>query len=169
MVSQVYFYFILYSYLYIADFGHCAQLSKNQPERNSIVGTPYWMAPEVIKGSKYNSKVDIWSLGVVLLEMAEGDPPYVEYPPLRALFLIVSNGLPALKEPDRWSEQFKDFLSLCTTTDPNDRPDADTLLKHPFLRSVGTTEDTIELIEDTRRLELLQQQEQETEELAIGS
>lgn len=127
------------------------------------------MAPEVIKGLKYTSKVDIWSLGVVLLEMAEGDPPYVEYPPLRALFLIVSSGLPALKEPDRWSEPFKDFLSLCTTSDPNDRPDADTLLKHPFLRSVGTTEDTIELIEDTRRLELLQQQEQETEELAIGS
>lgn len=67
----------------LADFGHCAQLSKSQPERNSIVGTPYWMAPEVIKGLKYNAKVDIWSLGVVLLEMAEGDPPYVEYPPLR--------------------------------------------------------------------------------------
>lgn len=76
-------YFYIYSVYIIADFGHCAQLSNSQPERNSIVGTPYWMAPEVIKGLKYNAKVDIWSLGVVLLEMAEGDPPYVEYPPLR--------------------------------------------------------------------------------------
>jgi p21-activated kinase 1 len=69
-----------------ADFGHCAQLTKAQLERNSIVGTPYWMAPEVIKGQKYNAKADIWSLGVVLLEMAEGNPPYVEYPPLRVSF-----------------------------------------------------------------------------------
>ncbi|KAG2229654.1 kinase-like domain-containing protein [Thamnidium elegans] len=157
----------------LADFGHCAQLSKTQPERNSIVGTPYWMAPEVIKGLKYTSKVDIWSLGVVLLEMAEGDPPYVEYPPLRALFLIVSNGLPTLKEPDRWSEHFKEFFELCTTNDPAQRPDAETLLKHPFLRSVATTEDMIELIEDTRRLELLQQEEEEeedrTEDLAVGT
>lgn len=155
----------------LADFGHCAQLSKTQPERNSIVGTPYWMAPEVIKGLKYTSKVDIWSLGVVLLEMSEGDPPYVEYPPLRALFLIVSNGLPAFKEPERWSDPFKEFFALCTTADPGQRPDAETLLKHPFLRSVATTEDMIELIEDTRRLELLQLQEEEdqTEDLAVGT
>lgn len=67
----------------LADFGYCAQLTSTQPQRNSIVGTPYWMAPEVIKGQNYDQKVDIWSLGVVLLEMAEGDPPYVEHPPLR--------------------------------------------------------------------------------------
>lgn len=85
----------------------------------------------------------------------------------------MSNGLPALKEPERWSDQFKDFLSLCTTTDQFTRPDAETLLKHPFLRSVATTEDMIELIEDTRRLELLQQEQEEQEEeiqsLAVGS
>lgn len=67
----------------LADFGHCAQLTPTQPQRNSVVGTPYWMSPEVIKGQNYDSKADIWSLGVVLLEMAEGDPPYVEHPPLR--------------------------------------------------------------------------------------
>lgn len=83
----------------------------------------------------------------------------------------MSNGLPALKEPDRWSEQFKDFLRLCTVENQEERPDAESLLKHPFLKSVGTTEDIIELIEDTRRLELLQQEEdeeQETEDLAVG-
>ncbi|KAI8984038.1 kinase-like domain-containing protein, partial [Mycotypha africana] len=145
----------------LADFGHCAQLLKSNPERNSIVGTPYWMAPEVIKGLSYNAKVDIWSLGVVLMEMAEGDPPYVDHPPLRALFLIVSNGLPALKHPERWSDHFKDFLRLCTLEDQNERPDASTLLKHPFVvskNSVGTTEEMIDLVEDTRRLELLQQE-----------
>ncbi|CAO3701331.1 unnamed protein product [Rhizopus microsporus] len=148
----------------LADFGHCAQLTSSQPHRNSIVGTPYWMAPEVIKGVNYNSKADIWSLGVVILEMAEGDPPYVEHPPLRALFLIASNGLPPLKEPERWSDEFKDFLQLCITEDQHKRPDADTLLKHPFLSSVATTEDMVELIEETRRLEMLMQEEREEEE-----
>ncbi|KAG1454119.1 hypothetical protein G6F56_007400 [Rhizopus delemar] len=144
----------------LADFGHCAQLTPTQPQRNSVVGTPYWMSPEVIKGQNYDSKADIWSLGVVLLEMAEGDPPYVEHPPLRALFLIASSGLPPLNESDRWSEEFKDFFAQCTTEDQEKRPDADTLLKHPFLSTVATTEDMIEVIEETRRLEMLLQEEE---------
>ncbi|KAG1161794.1 hypothetical protein G6F37_002758 [Rhizopus arrhizus] len=78
----------------LADFGHCAQLTSARPHRNSIVGTPYWMAPEVIKGQDYDSKVDIWSLGVVLLEMAEGDPPYVEHPPLKPILIIDKNVYP---------------------------------------------------------------------------
>ncbi|KAI8077284.1 kinase-like domain-containing protein [Gilbertella persicaria] len=147
----------------LADFGHCAQLTPSQPERNSIVGTPYWMAPEVIKGQNYNAKVDIWSLGVVLIEMAEGDPPYVEYPPLRALFLIASHGLPSLQAPDQWSDNFKDFLRLCTTENEKDRPSADVLLKHAFLRSVGTAEEMVELI---RRLE--PEEEETTKDLAVG-
>lgn len=85
------------------------------------------------------------------------------------MFLIVSSGLPPLKEPESWSESFKDFLSQCTIADPTQRPDAETLLKHPFLRSVGTTEDMVELIEDTRRLELLkEEEEEETNDLAVG-
>ncbi|KAI7869648.1 kinase-like domain-containing protein [Spinellus fusiger] len=67
----------------LADFSHCAQLTQQHPRRCSVVGTPYWMAPEVIKGQEYHTKADIWSLGVLLLEMAQGDPPYVAYPPLR--------------------------------------------------------------------------------------
>lgn len=87
--------------------------------------------------------------------------------------MIVSNGLPPLQEPDKWSDSFKDFLTQCTITNPQERPDAESLLKHPFLRSVGTTEDMIELIENTRRLELLQQEEeqdeeQQTQDLAVG-
>ncbi|KAI8336502.1 kinase-like domain-containing protein [Blakeslea trispora] len=144
----------------LADFGHCAQLSKTHPERNSIVGTPYWMAPEVIKGFNYNAKVDIWSLGVALIEMMQGNPPYVEHPPLKALFLIASNGLPPLEQPDQWSDKFKDFLKLCTTQNAQERPEAEALLKHPFLSSVGTAEDIIELI---HRLEA-----ETTEDLAVG-
>ncbi|KAI9244800.1 kinase-like domain-containing protein [Sporodiniella umbellata] len=143
----------------LADFGHCAQLTTAQSYRNSIVGTPYWMAPEVIKGQNYDSKADIWSLGVVLMEMAQGDPPYVEYPPLRALFLIASNGLPPLSEPEHWSEEFKDFLAQCTTEDQEKRPSANALLKHPFLSVVATTENMVEVIEETRRLEMELQEE----------
>lgn len=87
-IRTIYGFMTNHCFFILADFSHCAQLSKSHPERNSIVGTPYWMAPEVIKGIKYTSKVDVWSLGVVLMEMAEGDPPYVEYPPLRVRIYI---------------------------------------------------------------------------------
>ncbi|CAO3652216.1 unnamed protein product [Cunninghamella echinulata] len=137
----------------LTDFSHCAQLTKQHPKRQSVIGTPYWMAPEVIKGMEYDAKADIWSLGVLMIEMAEGDPPYVEHPPLRALFLIASNGLPPFLEPDRWSEQFKDFVKQCTTVDPEKRPDANALLRHPFVLSVATKEDIVQLIEETRQLE----------------
>lgn len=71
-----------------ADFGQCAQLTKLQPKRNSIVGTPYWMAPELIRGQYYDHKVDIWSLGVLIIEMAQNSPPYVELPPLKVNIII---------------------------------------------------------------------------------
>jgi serine/threonine protein kinase len=112
-----------------ADFSQCAQLTKTKPKRNSIVGTPYWMAPELIKGKDYDTKIDIWSLGVLIYEMAQNNPPYIEHPPLKALYLIASHGLPALTEKDRWSDNFKDFLALCTTMDPEKRPDTSVLLK----------------------------------------
>ncbi|KAG1169240.1 hypothetical protein G6F70_008627 [Rhizopus microsporus] len=146
----------------LTDFGQCAQLTKLQPKRNSIVGTPYWMAPELIRGQYYDHKVDIWSLGVLIIEMAQNSPPYVELPPLKALYLIASNGLPPLEEPDRWSDQFKDFLSLCTTIDPAKRPDATTLLKHPFILSfASTTDDIVHLIDTARNIESSMQEEQE--------
>ena len=67
----------------VADFGYAAQLTEKQQKRNTVVGTPYWMAPELIRGHDYGPKVDIWSLGIMSIEMAEGDPPYMEFPPLR--------------------------------------------------------------------------------------
>jgi serine/threonine protein kinase len=94
----------------LADFGYAAQLTKKQQKRNTVVGTPYWMAPELIRGHDYGTKVDIWSLGIMVMEMAEGEPPYMEFPPLRALFLITTKGIPGLKEPEKWSRDFQEFF-----------------------------------------------------------
>jgi len=121
----------------LADFGYAAQLTQQKAKRTTVVGTPYWMAPEVIQGTDYDYKVDIWSLGIMLMEMTDGEPPYMEFPPLRALFLITTQGIPGVKEPHKWSAEFKDFLAKCLTKDVNNRPDAATLLKHPFLTKAG--------------------------------
>eukprot|EP01092_Planopodium_desertum_P017129 TRINITY_DN99384_c0_g1_i1.p1 TRINITY_DN99384_c0_g1~~TRINITY_DN99384_c0_g1_i1.p1 ORF type:complete len:167 (-),score=13.50 TRINITY_DN99384_c0_g1_i1:72-572(-) len=118
----------------LADFGYCAQLTEDVTKRTSVVGTPYWMAPELIRGMDYGTKVDIWSLGIMAIEMADGEPPYLEHPPLRALFLIATHGSPGLKDPSKWSFIFKDFLDKCLAMDENQRFSAAQLLKHPFVR-----------------------------------
>jgi hypothetical protein len=117
----------------LADFGYAAQLTQKQLKRNTVVGTPYWMAPELIRGHDYGTKVDIWSLGIMLIEMAEGEPPYMEYPPLRALFLITTKGIPPVKDQNKWSRDFHDFFSKCLDVNVQTRPEASELLKHPFM------------------------------------
>jgi len=117
----------------LADFGYAAQLTKKSKNRNTVVGTPYWMAPELIRGHDYGTKVDIWSLGIMLIEMAEGEPPYMDYPPLRALFLITTKGIPAVKDQHKWSRNFHDFFAKCLDVNVQTRPEANELLKHPFL------------------------------------
>lgn len=117
----------------IADFGYAAQLTQEKSKRITIVGTPYWMAPELIRGQNYDQKVDIWSLGIMVMEMAEGDPPYMDFPPLRALFLITTKGIPGLKHPEKWSTEFKDFVAQCLEKESENRPTADQLLFHPYI------------------------------------
>eukprot|EP01122_Echinamoeba_exundans_P014147 TRINITY_DN6348_c0_g7_i1.p1 TRINITY_DN6348_c0_g7~~TRINITY_DN6348_c0_g7_i1.p1 ORF type:complete len:1031 (+),score=156.79 TRINITY_DN6348_c0_g7_i1:192-3284(+) len=124
----------------IADFGYAAQLTNEKSKRATIVGTPYWMAPEVIRGSEYDQKVDIWSLGIMLMEMAEGEPPYMEFPPLRALFLITTKGIPPLKKQDKWSPELQDFLSRCLEKESADRPTAEELLSHPWMRLADSSQ-----------------------------
>jgi len=92
------------------------------------------MAPELIRGHDYGTKVDIWSLGIMLMEMIEGEPPYLEYPPLRALFLITTKGIPPIQKPEQYSPELIDFYNKCLEKEPEKRSDADVLLEHPFLR-----------------------------------
>ena len=140
----------------LADFGYAAQLTAKQQKRNTVVGTPYWMAPELIRGQDYGVKVDIWSLGIMMMEMAQGEPPYMEFPPLRALFLITTKGIPPLKEQTRWSPDFHDFFNKCIDVKVETRPDADALLAHPFLKQASEPAELVPFIQKAREL---QQQE----------
>jgi Protein kinase domain/P21-Rho-binding domain len=117
----------------LADFGYAAQLSESKQKRNTIVGTPYWMAPELIRGQNYDAKVDVWSTGIMLYECCEGEPPYMEFPPLRALFLITTKGIPPLKDAGQWSSELQDYVAKCLEKEPEDRSDCAALLSHPFM------------------------------------
>jgi len=126
----------------LADFGYAAQLPKGGA-RTTVVGTPYWMSPELIHGNNYDTKVDIWSLGIMCMEMAEGEPPYIDLTPLRALFMITTKGIPGLKEPQQWSPEFKHFVSQCLLIHAPDRPSAAGLINHPFIQKAGSPSELV--------------------------
>ncbi|XP_028293221.1 TRAF2 and NCK interacting kinase a isoform X7 [Gouania willdenowi] len=124
----------------LVDFGVSAQLDRTVGRRNTFIGTPYWMAPEVIAcdenpDATYDFKSDLWSLGITAIEMAEGAPPLCDMHPMRALFLIPRNPAPRLKSK-KWSKKFQSFIESCLVKSHGQRPSTEQLLKHPFIRDL---------------------------------
>ncbi|XP_059380851.1 TRAF2 and NCK interacting kinase b isoform X7 [Carassius carassius] len=124
----------------LVDFGVSAQLDRTVGRRNTFIGTPYWMAPEVIAcdenpDATYDFKSDLWSLGITAIEMAEGAPPLCDMHPMRALFLIPRNPAPRLKSK-KWSKKFQSFIESCLVKNHNQRPSTEQLMKHPFIKDL---------------------------------
>ncbi|MBN3302511.1 STK10 kinase, partial [Amia calva] len=147
----------------LADFGVSAKNSKTLQRRDSFIGTPYWMAPEVVmcetmKDAPYDYKADIWSLGITLIEMAQIEPPHHELNPMRVLLKIAKSEPPTLEQPSKWSAEFKDFLKRSLDKNPESRPTA-----HPFVSKVKTNRPLRELVAEAKA-EVMEEIEDNREE-----
>ncbi|ODN01288.1 Serine/threonine-protein kinase PAK mbt [Orchesella cincta] len=135
----------------LSDFGFCAQVSQELPKRKSLVGTPYWMSPEVISRLPYGTEVDIWSLGIMVIEMVDGEPPFFNEPPLQAMRRIRDMPPPKLKNTHKVSTRLIGFLERMLVRDPTQRATAAELLQHPFLREAGPPSVLVPLMQNLNR------------------
>ncbi|EON62980.1 STE/STE20/YSK protein kinase [Coniosporium apollinis CBS 100218] len=142
----------------IADFGVAAQLTNIKSQRMTFVGTPFWMAPEVIQEAGYDFKADIWSLGITAMEMANGEPPNASTHPMKVLFLIPKQPAPRL-DANRFSKEFRDFVAQCLIKDPDRRATAEELLRHRFIQRAGKVEALRELIERRQQFDAREERE----------
>ncbi|KAF8561535.1 hypothetical protein P879_06431 [Paragonimus westermani] len=161
----------------LADFGVSARLSNEKQKRSTFIGTPYWMAPEVVacealKESPYNWKADIWSFGITLIELAQMRPPYNEINPTRVLLKITKSDPPTLNKPHRWSPEFSNILAKCLQKDPDKRADCSVLLTDAFVRDVTEDDrkyirlllcelkaDVVDVVEDLDPAEVLEEEQ----------
>ena len=119
----------------LCDFGICKRYIENGMKKYRG-GSPYWMAPEILKKEEYNQNIDIWALGITCIELAEYEPPYSKYSPEDVLKKIIKNPPKGLNEPEKWSYEFNDFVRKCLEIDKNKRPFADELLRHDFITNL---------------------------------
>uniref|UniRef100_A0A6Q2ZJP3 Serine/threonine-protein kinase 3 n=1 Tax=Esox lucius TaxID=8010 RepID=A0A6Q2ZJP3_ESOLU len=147
----------------LADFGVAGQLTDTMAKRNTVIGTPFWMAPEVIQEIGYNCVADIWSLGITSIEMAEGKPPYADIHPMRAIFMIPTNPPPTFRKPELWTDDFTDFVKKCLVKNPEQRATATQLLQHPFITAAKPVSILRDLITEAMEMKAKRQQEQQRE------
>lgn len=135
----------------LSDFGFCAQVTEEMQRRKSLVGTPYWMAPEVISRKPYGPEADIWSLGIMVLEMINGEPPYFSEPPLQAMRKLRDLDPPITRaDHEEMSPRLLSFLQRTLVRDPAQRASAFELLNHPFIRSTSNSSSLADMMKSFR-------------------
>ncbi|KAK0136027.1 Serine/threonine-protein kinase PAK 6 [Merluccius polli] len=135
----------------LSDFGFCAQISEDIPRRKSLVGTPYWMAPEVVSKTPYGTEVDLWSLGIMVVEMVDGEPPYFSDTPVAAMKKLRDDPAPSVRNPHKISPALMDFLGCMLTRETTQRASAAQLLHHPFLLQASSPRCLVPLVEQYRK------------------
>jgi len=157
----------------LVDFGVSAELKQASEKRNTLIGTPYWMAPEVVANKTgnvpYDARSDIWSLGITLIELGEMNPPLHEIHPMKALMMIPMREPPTFTHPDKWSREFKDFVATCLTKAPEKRKTAEEMLKHPWILQTKDASVLVDLIQKRKRADAAAAGEVEEEDTESSS